>query len=355
MKISLTCKLDDIGAYGFIKPIAEIETVEQIKVFRDSEAIACDKVEYFTPKIHKTALLRQISKFFQMLFQVPADTTVLIGIYEVPHGLLAFLIGKIKKIPVVICIIGNPDYAKIRKGLRKFIMYFMLKRADAATVTGHKSRQVLINNGVDPEKIYVLPNPFDANRFLSEEQEKVYDIISLGYLNPEKELVNFLHIVDILREKLPTIKAGIAGKGPEKERLQKTIDELSLDNNVELVGYVENVANYYNKGKVFILTSSTEGLPRTAIEAMACGIPCVVSKAGDIEDLVRDGENGFVVDDYSDIGKFAEKIMLLLCDRKQYNHFSKKAAVFAREHYSQQAVMDVWKKILKEVCRGNNG
>lgn len=355
MKISLNCKLDDIGAYGFIKPIADMERVEQIKVFRDSEAIACNKVKYFAPKIRKTALLRQISKFFQMLFQVPTDTTISIGIYEIPHGLLAFLIGKIKRIPVAICIIGNPGYSKIRKGLRKFIMYFMLKRAEAVTVTGHKSRQLLINNGVDPEKLYILPNSFDVNRFLPEDQKKIYDIVSLSYLSPEKELINFLHIVDLLRKRLPKIKAGIAGKGPEKERLQKTIQELSLDNNVELVGYVENAKDYYNSGRVFVLTSSTEGLPRTIIEAMACGIPCVVSKVGDIEDLVKDCENGFVVDDYSDIEKFGEKIMLLLCDTKQYNHFSKRATVFARENYSQQAVTDVWKKILKEVCGVDNG
>ena len=108
MKISLNCKLDDVGAYGFIKPIADMERVEQIKVFRAREAIACNKVKYLAPKIRKTVLLRQISKFFQMLFQVPTDTTISIGIYEIPHGLLAFLIGKIKRIPVAICIIGNP-------------------------------------------------------------------------------------------------------------------------------------------------------------------------------------------------------------------------------------------------------
>lgn len=354
MKISLNCKLDDVGAYDFIKPIADIKEVEQIQVFRDNKALAGKKIKYYTPRIRKTALLRQISKFFQMLYVVPSDTAISIGIYEIPHGLLAFLIGKIKKLPTTICIIGNPAYSKLRKGLRKFLMYFMLKRAEAVTVTGHKAKQVLIDNGVDSEKIYILPNSFDIGRFSPQHREKIYDVISLSYLGPEKELVNFLRISDIIRKEIPTIKIGIAGKGPEKEKLKKTIQELSLENNVELLGYVDNVTDCYNSAKVFVLTSSTEGLPRTVIEAMACGIPCVVSKVGDIEDTVKDGKNGFVVDDYSNIEEFAEKIMLLLRDKKQYDLFSERAITFVRKNYSQQAATDLWKKIFKQVCGVNN-
>jgi glycosyltransferase involved in cell wall biosynthesis len=354
MKVSLNCKLDNSGAYGFIKPIADIKEVEEIKVFRDSEAMAGDKIKYYTPRIHRPALLGQISKFFQMLSLVSSEVSVSIGIYEIPHGLLAFLIGKIKKIPTAICIIGNPGYRRIRKGLRKFLMYFMLKRVEAVTVTGNKSKEILVSNGVDPKKIYILPNSFDVRGFLPKGHEKIYDIISLGYLSPEKELVSFLHIINCLRKRIPTIKAGIAGKGPEKEKLERAIVELSLETNVELLGYVDNAAGYYNSGKVFVLTSSTEGLPRTVIEAMACGVPCVVSKVGDIEDLVRSGENGFVVDDYSHTEGFVEKIVLLLSDKNQYNRFSQSAALFAREHYSREAATDVWKKILREICGVNN-
>jgi glycosyltransferase involved in cell wall biosynthesis len=354
MRISVTCKLDDIGAYDFLRPIADIEKVTEIKVFRDTAAIPGEKIKYYTPKMHGFSLLGQIEKFFQMLLLVPKDTAISIGIYEIPHGLLAFLVGKLKNIPTVICIIGNPAYRKVRRGLRRFVMYFMLKRADFVTATGRKSREILINNGVDSEKICVLPNPLDVDKFSPSNRGKVYDIINLGRLSDEKELVNFLHIVDIIRQKNPRIKSAIAGRGPEKERLQKTIRELSLEDNVSLLGYVDNTADYYNSGSVFVLTSSTEGLPRTVVEAMACGIPCVVSKVGDVEDLVKDGENGFVINDYSDVEKFAEKIMLLLSDKDQYNSFSEKAVVHTRKNYSRQAATNVWRNILEKVCGAEN-
>lgn len=351
MKISLNCKLHDFGAYGFIKPIADIEAVEEIHVFRDSKAIDGEKITYHTPGIRKPSFVAQTCKFFQMLLLVSPDTAVAIGIYEIPHGLLAFLIGKIKRIPVTICVIGNPAYSKVRKGLRKFLMYFMLKRSAAVTVTGSKSKEVLVTNGVPAEKIYILPNSIDVDKFSPKQGNKKYDVITLSFLGPEKELGNFVRIINLLKKKMPGIKAGIAGKGPEKMKLQNLIQELSLENNIELVGYVENAEDYYNSGRVFVLTSSTEGLPRTVIEAMACGIPCVTSKAGDVEDLVKDGENGFVIEEHCDIENFSGKINLLLSDQKQYHLFSERATEFAGKYYSSEAATNEWKKILTEICK----
>lgn len=349
MKVSVNCKLDNEGAYGFIKPISDIEIVERLLVFRDTEGVKGEKIRYITARIRRPALLCQVYKFSQMLRYVPRDTSLAIGIYEIPHGLLAFLAGKIKRIPVAVCIIGNPGYEKIRRGFRKALMYFMLRRADVVTVTGSRAKEILVDNGVDPEKIYVLPNSFDGNKFAPRPYLKKYDILSLSYLGPEKELDNFLRIIDVIRKKMPTVKVALAGKGPEKEKLQKMIAQLSLGDNVELLGYVPDSVACYNSARVFVLTSMTEGLPRTVIEAMACGIPCVVSRVGDIEDLVKDGENGFVIDDYNNIENFAEKIMLLLTDKKIYDAFSERAVDFVNKNYSQQAATRAWKIILQDV------
>jgi glycosyltransferase involved in cell wall biosynthesis len=355
MKIAICCKLSNKGAYGFIKPLANIKKIEKIQVFRDTKAADDAKIRYYTSETVRPALLRQIYKFFQMLFAVPSDTSVVIGIYEIPHGLLAFLIGKIKRIPTVICIIGNPGYEKVRKGLRKFLMYFMIKKTEVVTVTGRKAKKILINNGVDSRKIYVLPNSIDIHEFSPQKREKEYDILSLSYLGPEKKLENFLYIADMLKKKVPTIRAGIAGKGPGKEKLQKIIKKLSLENNVDLLGFVGNATNCYNSTKVFVLTSETEGLPRTLIEAMACGIPCVASLVGDVEDLIINNENGFLVDDYSNVEDFTKKIMILLSDRTKYELFSKRAIEFSRKNYSQEVVTKAWMNILEQIYGANNG
>jgi glycosyltransferase involved in cell wall biosynthesis len=355
MKISLNCKLADDGAYGFIKPIADIKEVELIRVFRDTKGPGGEKIKYYTPYITKPSLLCQFYKLIQMLFLVPSDTSVSIGIYEIPHGLLALIVGKIKKIPVTVCIIRDPGCTKIKGGRIKFLMYYILKHSDAVTVTGSHARQTLIDNGVKADKIHILPNSFDINNCYPRPVDKKFDILSLSYLTPEKHLLNFVKIIALIRRKIPMIKAAIAGKGPEKENIENAIHQAGLDENIQLLGFVDDTIACFNSTRVFSLTSSTEGLPRTVIEAMACGIPCVASNVGDITDLIKNDFNGFVVDDFNNIEDFAEKIILLLTDKNRYDTFSERSVEFVRENYSLAAASKVWGKIFKQVCERKNG
>lgn len=350
MKISLNCKLDSAGAYGFIKPIADINYIEKIDVFRDNNALPCEKVKYHHAINRKNGIVSQVSKLIKMLFVVNKEHKLAIGIYEIPHGLLAYLVGKIKRVPVVISIIGNPAYKKLRKGFRKKITYFMYKRIMAITVTGSKSKQFLIKNGIDSNKIFILPNSIDVNMFRKNDQaKKEFDIISLGRLSTEKELGNLVEIVLKLKQIKPHIKAGIAGKGPEKENILATIKKLDLEENVFLLGYVDNIVEFYNSGKVFVLTSRTEGLPRSVLEAMSCGVPCVASNVGDMEDIIDDEENGVIVDDYRDLEEYAGKILLLLEQKDKYTKISKAAQIEVKNSFSYEAATKVWKDITQKV------
>ena len=84
-----------------------------------------------------------------------------------------------------------------------------------------------------------------------------------------------------------------------------------------MLGFVDDIVAFYNSGKVFVLTSRTEGLPRTVIEAMACGIPCVVSNVGDMEDVIDDNVSGHLIQDYRNLNNFAGKINLLLVNKRE--------------------------------------
>ncbi|HPG38217.1 MAG TPA: glycosyltransferase [bacterium] len=350
MKISLNCKLDTAGSFGFIKPIADSVLVDSIEVFRDSRSLAYPKIRYQLPLIKTGGITGQFSKFLLMLAKVKPDFDLAIGIYEIPHGLLAFLIGKIKRIPVIISIIGNPGYEKIRKGLWKKLSHYMYQRIAAVTVTGTNSRQFLITNGISPERIYILPNSIDIDYFKPNPiVQKQYDLINLGRLCSEKELDILLYIVSEIKKSIPFIKVGIAGKGPDKNKLELLIKALDLQHNVELLGFVENSADFNNAGKIFVITSSTEGLPRSVIEAMACGVPAIGSNVGDMADIIVDGENGYIINDYHDIDDYTKKISRLLTDKELYESFSDRAIKYSRERFSHQAATRVWEMIFKNI------
>ena len=92
--------------------------------------------------------------------------------YEIPHGLIAFFIGKIKGIPSCINFIGNPAYSKIRRGFRKRVTVYLLKNIDYVTVCGQNSKSVLMDWGVHENKIGVLPNSADPNVFFKKTIKK---------------------------------------------------------------------------------------------------------------------------------------------------------------------------------------
>ena len=83
----------------------------------------------------------------------------------------------------------------------------------------------------------------------------------------------------------------------KNKRLKKLFQTINLENSIIFTGKIspEIIQKYYQMADIFTLPSYTEGLPLVVIEAMACGLPVVVSTVGGIPELVKDGNNGFLV------------------------------------------------------------
>jgi glycosyltransferase involved in cell wall biosynthesis len=178
--------------------------------------------------------------------------------------------------------------------------------------------------------------------------EKKYDIIHIGALARVKHLEVLLEIVRILKKRKKQIKVGLAGPGPLREELEIISKQLGLEKNIEFLGFVDDATNFINSGKVYVLTSESEGFPTAMIEAMSCGIPSVVSNVGNIKDVAVNGENCFLIDDYRDVDSYVKVISKLLKDEKLYNKISKNA-LEVRNTYSVSNATNVWKKIFRKL------
>ena len=86
----------------------------------------------------------------------------------------------------------------------------------------------------------------------------------------------------------------ICGRGPELESLQALAEELGVSKQVHFLGFRKDVRELLKVADVFLFTSLQEGLPRALMEAMASGLPCVVSKIRGNIDLIEDGKNGYL-------------------------------------------------------------
>jgi L-malate glycosyltransferase len=118
---------------------------------------------------------------------------------------------------------------------------------------------------------------------------------------------------------------------------------LGLEQNVTFAWHQENVESWLRRSRIFVLTSDSEGLSLSMMEAMMSGLPAVVSNVGDLGDLVQDGVNGFLVPRRSPQA-FADCIVELLSDHEKLAAFSA-AAHRSALRYETRAAVACWDRL----------
>lgn len=195
----------------------------------------------------------------------------------------------------------------------------------------------------------VLAGGIDGSRFHGAEHDPPFDIVFVGRLVPVKRLDLFLGALQLVRRRVPDVQAVVVGDGELRGSLETLARELAVDAHVSFVGQQDDVEAWLRKSRVFVLASDSEGLSLSLMEAMRCGLPAVVSRTGDLGDIVEDGVNGFLVADRTPPA-FAEPIAALLEDHAQRARFGA-AAAQAASRYSVEAITRLWQDILVEAAQ----
>ncbi len=155
--------------------------------------------------------------------------------------------------------------------------------------------------GVAEDKIAIIPSGLDlsavtkaveAPQWFTDIQKKYrYCIVSAGALTAEKAFNVMIYMMDRIRNTHPDVALIIMGDGPLEDSLTVLIKKLKLDT-VFLPGHVEPLSSVFQHADLFVLTSRSEGLNTSAIEAAACGLPLVTTDVGGLPEIVSDGQNG---------------------------------------------------------------
>jgi glycosyltransferase involved in cell wall biosynthesis len=156
-------------------------------------------------------------------------------------------------------------------------------------------RCVLVENAIDTEEFRRRTDRGEARRRLGLSVDRVL-IGAVGRLSAEKGFDLLIGAVERLAAAGCDAELLIVGEGDESQRLQGLIAERALGDRVKLLGYRADVHDIYQALDVFALSSLREGLPNVLLEAMALEVAVVATRIAGVPDLVRDGNNGLLVD-----------------------------------------------------------
>lgn len=211
--------------------------------------------------------------------------------------------------------------------------------------------------GVPLEHISVIPCGVDTERFCPRDNTEFKPlpplILCVARLVKVKNLGLLLEAIAGLKRRGKALRCVVIGEGPERAELETVRQRLGLEDVVELPGAASQaeVLNWWQRARIGVLTSQSEGMPVSLMEAAACGVPVVATRVGGIPELVADGVTGLLVppDDAEGlVGAFAQ----LLDSNTLWERMSSAARQQAIERHSVShqvdALLQLWEQVLSQ-------
>lgn len=216
---------------------------------------------------------------------------------------------------------------------------------DLIVTMGARAVTFFRQHGVDAP-FCVISGAIDPEQFHPADAPPTNDLVFVGRLAPIKRVDILLRIVQALTGEFPGVRALIVGDGELRVDLERLARDLGVERHVTFVGARSDIGDLLRSARIFLLTSDSEGLALSLMEAMTCGLAPVVSDVGDLGELVRDGENGFLAPP-RDVERFADRVARLLRDEPLRAAFADQARLDAIR-YAPPAVARQWDDLLAE-------
>lgn len=170
-------------------------------------------------------------------------------------------------------------------------------------------------------------------------------------LNNNKHQDLLINAVNLLKNKIPDIKLLLAGEGASYQKYKKLVKELEIEDKVILLGYCDDIREILLLSDVAVASSKREGLPVNVMEAMASKLPLVVTDVRGHNDLVSDGENGYVVE-LNNIKGFAKSINKLYENKSIRHEFGQKG-IKKIQNYSKERILEKMESIYMSVLNSS--
>jgi glycosyltransferase involved in cell wall biosynthesis len=198
---------------------------------------------------------------------------------------------------------------------------------------------------IPPSRLHFIPNGIDISRFTPGElrcrrSASPADTLVIGTvaaLRPEKQLSRLLRAFALV-SRASNCRLVIAGEGPERPGLEALARELKIGDRTRFAGHIVDTAVLYREFDVFALTSDTEQMPYTVLEAMASGCAIVATDVGDVKRMVAEENVPLIVDRNDE--QVASALAIAACDRNMMRRIGEANRLKASRDYDQQRMFE---------------
>ncbi len=278
--------------------------------------------------------------------------------YAVPHAISAMLARNMlcectRKVKVITTVHGT-DITLVgsHRDFYRVCRYAMLQ-ADGTTAVSQWLADETVKAFDLPETPTVIPNFVDCDRFKSNGRvgapdNGAYHVMHASNFRPVKRVFDIIRVFALVHRRLPGARLTMVGDGPERGNAAELAAELGVGAAVDFVGTQVDIQDAYRRSHLFLLLSEYESFGVSALEAMACGTPVIVSRAGGLVEVVDDGVTGRLLP-VGQVDAIAAAACEILTDRPKWSAMSFACTQRARNNFCKDLIVPQYESYYEQV------
>jgi len=280
--------------------------------------------------------------------------------YAIPHATSAYLAREILKadhpLKVITTLHGTDITLVGRDPSFMEVTRFSIEQSDGITAVSAYLRDKTIEIFGVKKPVEVIYNFIEEH---SDQQNKCSALrqkiapkgeIILSHLSnfrPVKRVEDVIEIAFRVGKKIP-VKVMMIGDGPERSKAEARARELNISEHVHFLGKQDDIYLLLSASDVFLMPSRLESFGLAALEAMACGVPCVSSNTGGLKELVKEGVAGYTAD-VGDIDRMSQLVLQIVQDPKIKEKLSRSCREFAFANFHVNKIIPQYLHLYEKV------
>lgn len=251
-----------------------------------------------------------------------------------------------------------PDYRRPRRVLANRLL---LARRDRVVAVGEAVRQALIDHeGIPPPRVGVIYNGVAVPSATPTAEDRAaarralgagpndFVLLQVARFDPLKDHATAVRAAEVAARSRPDVRLVLVGEGPDLPRIQDLVRQRRLGAVVRFLGLRGDVPRLWAGADAALLSSASEGIPLTLLEAMAARLPVVATKVGGVSEVVEDGRTGLLAP-AGDDEALARQVLRLAEDAPLRRELGEAGRRRAEEHFDEERMLGDYRRLYHEM------